>query len=86
MVDKPVVDKPVTDTPVSEKSRAKRVEQLVEHLELAIEEVMEVYQDCGITIETDFRGYTTTLTVRIHKNKAGGILKRNIYQRKKGSA
>jgi hypothetical protein len=67
----------------TEKSRAKRVEELVEHLELSVQEIMEGYQDLGITLETDFRGYTTTLTVRIHKNKAGGILKRNLYQRKK---
>jgi hypothetical protein len=64
-------------------SRAKRATELAEHLELAIEEVMEGYPDCGISVETDYRGYTTTLTVRIHKNKAGGILRRNTYLRKK---
>lgn len=73
-------------TKKEEKSRANRVAELVEHLELAVEEVMEGYQDLGITVETDFRGYTTTLTVRVHKDRAGGILKRNTYHRKQVSA
>lgn len=71
---------------VKETDRQKRVTTLLEHIELAVEEIMEGYQDLGITVESDFRGYTTNFTVRIHKDKAGGILKRNTYHRKKGSA
>lgn len=59
-----------------------RVDELVQQLTARIEEVVDKeFQDLGITVETDFRGYAVSMTIRIHRDKAGGLLKTHTYKR-----
>ena len=59
-----------------------RVDALVQELQDAVEAIVDpLYQDLGITVETDFRGYAVSMTIRIHRDKAGGLLKTHTYKR-----
>lgn len=60
----------------------KRVEELTQAVQTEVERIADNdFSDLGITIETDFRGYAVSMTIRIHRDKAGGLLKTHTYKR-----
>lgn len=60
----------------------KKIEKLFSAVHEKVEELADgEFKELGITVETDFRGYTTSMTIRVHKDKFGGLLKTHTYKR-----
>jgi hypothetical protein len=61
------------------------IKTFVQEIENAVKEIAERHKDeIAISLEIDHRGYSPVVHIRIKKDKTGGLIARQEYERAKG--